>query len=100
MVIIDVYFDYAKNRASSGSGPAERMSPEEIAEIKWRVDRFKSELALGIPDSDTLNVINKSIGDRVAAYKISSSLGIDDLKRKIMETAKELQLEPPDFHPH
>lgn len=98
MVIISVYFDYVKNRASSGPGKAKPISNEEIAEVKWRAHRFESELALGIPDSDTLNFISKCIGDRVAVYRISSSLGIDDLKNTIKETAKGLKLEPPDFN--
>lgn len=100
MLIIAVYFDYAKNCSSSGPGKVKPITDEEIAEVKRRVHRFESELALGIPESDTLNFISKSIGDRVAAYKISSSLGIDDLKNMITETAKELKLEPPDFQPH
>ena len=99
MVEIWIYSGYAENRSSSRTGSSEPMSAEEVGDIKWRVERFGNELALGIPGGDTLTVRCKSIGDRVAAYKISSSLGMDDLKNEIAKTAKQLKLAPPDLRP-
>lgn len=99
MVKIWIYFGYTENRSSSRTGSSEPMSAEEIGDIKWRVERFGNELALGIPAGDTLTVLGKSIGDQVAAYEISSSLGMDDLKNNIAKTAEQLKLAPPDFQP-
>lgn len=97
MVKVKIYFDYAENRSSSRMGTGEPMSAEEIGDIKWRVERFGDELGLDIPESDTLTVLSKSVGERVAAYGISSSLGVDDLKARIAQTAQELKLTAPDL---
>ena len=73
------------------------MSDEEIGDIKYRLARFKKDLACGIPDSDTLTFNRESFSEYVAAYWISSSLDIDNLKNKITETTKELKLTPSEW---
>ena len=54
MVIISVYFDYAKNRASSGPGKAKPISNEEIAEVKGHRDRIARGVAQRGGDTGTL----------------------------------------------
>lgn len=98
MVKITVYFGYAENRSSSKAAMGGPLAVE-IADIKRRVESFGNELAFRIPDGETLTVAFKSIGDQVAAYEFSSSLGIDVLKNEIEKTAKGLNLTPTHLRP-
>ena len=93
-----VYFDYAKKQPDSGAENSEPILAEKIKDIKWRIERFESELALNIPNGGTVTVLSKEIGDRVAAFNISSSLEIPDLKNNVEKTAEQLSLAPPDYH--
>lgn len=93
MTKITVYFDYGANRSSSYTLTSEKPD-EEIADIKWRVERFGGDLTHSIPEGDKLKVESKSVGNHVAAYTISSSLSFQNLQTLIATTAKGLKLKP------